>query len=259
MGCLSFSQWMISSYFGEKIVAETSDNMSESFSDHARDKAEQTINYLSDALLNPMYFYDIETIQSLLEPALKDTSTIAIKVFDTKGVVIHTGSDLVNDYGMALQMPALEEAVLRQRRAYFENDIDTLAIARPLTLNNELLGGVVLEYSLKSMQEDIQDNKTIIKEINQLSNQYSTLLIALVTVIMCLISLLLSMLMANTIIGPITQLVHHSKRIKKGQYQTPNRIQRDDELGLLAKSFNEMDASLKERSDAIEFLLTMTH
>lgn len=254
MGCLSFSQWIISSYFGEKIVEKTSDNMADSFVAHTREKAEQTINYLSDALLNPMYFYDIETIHALLEPALKDNSTLAIKVFDTKGIVIHTGSDLVNDYGMALQMPLLEKAVLDRRQAYFENNIDTLATARPLILNNELLGGVVMEYSLKSMQEDIQDNKTIIKEINQLSNRYSTLLIALVTITMCLISLFLSILMANTIIVPITQLVHHSKRIKKGLYQTPNLIQRDDELGLLAKSFNEMDSSLKQRSDAIEFL-----
>ncbi|WED24292.1 EAL domain-containing protein [Vibrio sp. JC009] len=254
MGCLSVSQFFISSYFAGEMLEKTSDSMSERFVAHAREKAEQSINYLSEALLNPMYFYDVETIHQILEPALKDSSTLEIKVFDNKGVVIHTGSELTNDYGMALKMPSLEKTVLTDRKVYVENEMDVLSIAQPLILNTELLGGVMMKYSLKAIQEDIQNNKSIITDINQLSRQYSTLLLAVITILMCLISLALSVLMANTLIAPITRLVRHSKRISKGQYLTPNNIHRNDELGQLANSFNEMDSNLKQRTDAIEFL-----
>lgn len=254
MGSLTFSQLLIYSYYGDEILVKTSDNISERFVAHARSQAEQTVSYLSEALLNPMYFYDIETIRSLIEPALRIESVIAIKVFDTTGLVIHTGKESDYDYGMPLDMPLVEEAVLGNKRAYTKAGSSELTIARPLTMNKKLLGGLVMTYSLKAVQKDIADNKSIIKNINGLSRQYSTALTAIVTIVMCLVSLFLSILIASTLINPITKLLWHSRRISKGEYQVPNNIHRNDELGELASAFDEMDTNLKERNEAIEFL-----
>ncbi|MEZ9173323.1 EAL domain-containing protein [Vibrio cyclitrophicus] len=254
MGSLSLSQWMISSYFSDEILEETATNISDSLTSHAKSQAEQTVKYLSEALFNPMFFYDIDNIQSILEPALENADVIFIKVFDVDGRVVHTGEDLVLNYGTSLDMPRVQEKVLGNDETYSEIESSALIVARPIMMNKTLLGGIVMSYSLKAVKEDIKRNSTIIGDITEESRSYSAVLSVTLTILMCLVSLLFSVLLAKTMILPINQLLEHAKRISKGIFQVSNNIQRSDELGELAQAFDTMDSSLKQRNEEIEFL-----
>ncbi|MEZ8066542.1 diguanylate cyclase domain-containing protein [Vibrio sp. FF145] len=254
MGCLSLSQWLISSYYSDEILEETATNIAENFTSQAQSQAEQTVEYLSDALFDPMYFYDIDNINSILEPAFENKDVIFIKVFDANGLIVHTGEDVVLGYGSNLDMPRVQENVLNKQEAYTEINSSALIVARPITMNKTRLGGIVMSYSLKAVKDDIEKNNTIIKDITESSRSYSAVLSITLTMFMCLVSLLFSMLLAKTMIRPINQLLQHSKRISKGIFQVPNNIQRSDELGELAQAFDSMDSSLKQRNEEVEFL-----
>jgi len=254
MGSLSLSQWLISSYFSDEILEETAINISDSFTSHAKSQAEQTVKYLSEALFNPMFFFDVDNIQSILEPALENDDVIFIKVFDVDGRVVHTGEDLVLNYGTSLDMPMVQEKVLGNDETYSEIESSTLIVARPIMVNKTLLGGIVMSYSLKAVKEDIKTNSTIIGDITKESRSYSAVLSVTLTMLMCLVSLLFSVLLAKTMIIPINQLLEHAKRISKGFFQVSNNIQRSDELGELAQAFDTMDSSLKQRNEEVEFL-----
>src|SRR6185295_16723654 len=52
---------------------------------------------------------------------------------------------------------------------------------------------------------------------------------------------------ANRIANPIHQLVVGTERVAAGDFDRPVNINRRDELGLLAKAFNQMSQGLKER------------
>lgn len=254
MGSLSMSQWFISSYFSDEILEETADNISQSFTKHAQEQAEQSIAYLSEALLNPMFFYDIETIYAILEPALANESVLFIKVFDAEGLIVHTGAEVELAYGTKLGMPMVMESVLSEQIPFTQVLPSTLVIARPLTMNKTLIGGIVMSYSLKALQEDIEKNSAIIHDINGERRHYSAVFSLILTILMCLVSLFFSVIMAKTMTRPINTLLQHSKRISKGNYQIPNNIRRSDELGELAMAFDSMDSNLKQRNDEIEFL-----
>ncbi|RJX66538.1 EAL domain-containing protein [Vibrio sinensis] len=255
LSILSISQLFIANYYAQEILTKTSNHISSKFITYAHARAEQTMSYLTEALINPLYFYDLEGVQDLLEPTLKDSSTLQIKVFDKRGLIFHSGGDhAMSEYGKALNMPAIEAAILKDKTPLVRIENETMTMAQPLLLNDELLGGLVMQYSLEKSHRDIEQNQSIVEEINQFSQQSSTTLIIIVAVIMCLISLIFSILLANALIVPITKLVGHSRRISNGEYQVSNQINRDDELGELARAFDEMDLNLKERTDAIEFL-----
>lgn len=254
MGSLSLSQWLISSYFSDEILEETAINISDSFTSHAKSQVEQTVTYLSEALFNPMFFYDIDNIHSILEPALESTDVIFIKVFDANGLIVHTGEDVVLNYGTGIDMPKVQENVLSNKETYTEINSSALIVARPIMMNKTLLGGIVMSYSLKSVKEDINRNSAIIGDITEASRSYSAILSMTLTILLCLVSLLFSVLLAKTMIRPINQLLQHAKRISEGVFQESNNIQRNDELGELAQAFDMMDVNLKQRNEEVEFL-----
>lgn len=259
LGVLSLSQWIISKYYAGEVLEKSSANLSERFVEHALRQAEQTTSYLTEALLNPMYFYDLEGVQLLLKPTLKNPSILNVQVFDNQGMIFQTGGESINNYGSPLSMPNVEKAILELNQQYIQQSNSMLTIANPLIFNNELLGGLVIQYSLEPVYIDIKRNKSIILGINELSQQSSASFIVIIAIIMCLVSLVISLLLANMWIKPISELLQHSKRISKGEYQQLNTISRRDELGELASAINEMDTSLKERTDAIEFLAYNDH
>jgi serine phosphatase RsbU (regulator of sigma subunit) len=74
--------------------------------------------------------------------------------------------------------------------------------------------------------------------------QRSVLLTALAG---CLVAVVICRIIASIIAKPIGELVAGTRRIAAGQFDTPVRINRRDELGTLADSFNDMAQGLKER------------
>lgn len=79
-------------------------------------------------------------------------------------------------------------------------------------------------------------------------------------VIMAVVSLLSMLFMAKKMIDPITQLTEATKRVGKGVYSNPLYIEREDEIGQLAQSFQLMTERLKE-NDRIrkEFISDVSH
>ncbi len=61
-----------------------------------------------------------------------------------------------------------------------------------------------------------------------------------------LLGLGLGLALARTITRPLQQLIQRIQAVTFGQYQTRLAIQREDEIGLLARSFNQMAEKLEE-------------
>ena len=68
----------------------------------------------------------------------------------------------------------------------------------------------------------------------------------------CAVGFVLCRFFTRMISKPIEDLVAGTVKIAGGQFDTPVNVRRDDELGKLANSFNEMAAGLKERDSLRE-------
>jgi adenylate cyclase len=73
-----------------------------------------------------------------------------------------------------------------------------------------------------------------------------------------LIGLAGSAWLARSITAPIGELVRASEKVAAGDLHVRLDIPREDEIGHLARSFNEMTAGLRERADMAKFVSTST-
>jgi class 3 adenylate cyclase len=62
-----------------------------------------------------------------------------------------------------------------------------------------------------------------------------------------LLAIVVSQLMSRLVAKPVEQLVEGTQRIARGEFKVPIDLRRRDELGELARSFNQMAAGLEQR------------
>ena len=71
------------------------------------------------------------------------------------------------------------------------------------------------------------------------------------TAIACVAAVIACRVIAWMIAKPVRELVEGTQRIAAGQFDSPVTVRRADELGELAKSFNEMSRGLKDREELL--------
>ena len=244
-------------YFGlnsQKVLQTSTENTTASLFEQMEKRGLIVLDYLSEALINPLYQYDLEGTYQLLKPALANEEIQSIFVFDDEGNIFHDGNKIALEFGNRLNNEAVLEAVIGQQNLYSVIDNDTLILARPIFIGGVLLGGVSMELSLTYINHDIALMAETISATNSESlNQITSTLVA-TAFLLSLAGILLSVLISRTLIKPIQALVKHAKRIGHGDYEAENQIRRHDEIGELADAFNDMGYSLKVRNEEVTFL-----
>ncbi|NOH95662.1 EAL domain-containing protein [Vibrio sp. 99-70-13A1] len=251
--CLTLSQLYIKHKYTNNILNSTSEIISEKYVLYAQEQATIIIDSLAYSLVEPMYFFDLDGVQYLIEPISNSKGIEDVIVFDAKGNIFHSGG-LNSDYGKPINRPDMKKSILTEQKEYLHIDEKSLTLAYPLSLDNKLLGGVALVLSLETVRRDITEHKNLVLDIKQNSNDLNSRILTATFVIICCVSLVLLTFLINKFVDPIKKLVTQSRHISLGEYQNHNTIKRNDELGELAVAFNEMDEKLKQRSDSIEFL-----
>lgn len=105
------------------------------------------------------------------------------------------------------------------------------------------IGNVILWYS----------EKVITDEINMIK-----ILVIFVTIIVTLFAIFLSIKGSDSIVNPIMQLTEAVKKFGRGEMNIKVRIPTKDEIGILAKAFDEMMVSVKEKLEMQKFVSTST-
>jgi signal transduction histidine kinase len=100
-----------------------------------------------------------------------------------------------------------------------------MTVTTPIKYNDEIKGATVISVSIDSIFEDIQDLK------RQL---------ILISFIAGILAVMLSFFMGNKLSKPIEKLTIASEEIRKGKLDVRVDINRKDEIGRLAESFNQM-------------------
>jgi diguanylate cyclase (GGDEF)-like protein len=140
---------------------------------------------------------------------------------------------------LASSLPAGARAALRNQAQLAEDGYET----RLLRLHSEgQTVAVLLERSLNDA-------------LAPFHRVQSTLL--LITLLGVLVSIVGSVLTARSVTRPIAALAQFSKRIGRGDYAEPIEICQNDEIGELARAFNQMQEGIAERERRITELAYM--
>jgi class 3 adenylate cyclase len=116
----------------------------------------------------------------------------------------------------------------------------------PLELDGERL---VAQYSTFNPAPGVQGVLVVASSLNEQLQPLRTLLrgIAIVTGVVAVLAVVAAGWLARHVARPVEQLVAGTQRIAQGDFTHTINIQRNDELGELARSFNEMAVGLAQR------------
>lgn len=254
VGILSGLQFYYFEHNSQKVLWQSTDNTTFSLLEQMQKRGLIVLDYLSEALVNPLYRFDLEATYRLLKPALANDEILSIYVFDEAGFIFHDGNKIAENFGSRLENSAVLRTVIEQQELYSVIGKDTLTLARPIYIGNTLLGGISIDMSLKYINQDITLMAKIISATNRESLSQLTLVMVITAIVLSAAGIGLSIMISRSLIRPIQSLVKHAKRIGHGNYDAENQINRHDEIGELAEAFNDMGYSLKVRNEEISFL-----
>ncbi len=205
---------------------------------------EATVGQLSDALANPLYYFDLDAIGSIVRNAGKEPDVAYVLVFDPQGNVIHDGSGEIVTYGQPMTDPMAEGARLAEG-AHAQWSQDTVDISEPIMIGGKRIGGVRVGYSLASMKvhEDraVQGAAEHLEALNDSHLDWMALLLGLLVVV-CVAT---AFYLQRTLVRPIRRLAEAAHAIEVGNYDGQRmESDRKDELGELIRAFGSMKESI---------------
>jgi len=211
------------------------------------------ITLLQKHLTHLLYQKNFTSMHEILFDVQSQPNVLEVAVFDTTCSIISSGKEL----------PLPENIRHLDRTHCSKRPADTIArttldhsvvVSRPIYMGEEWLGGVALTLSTDHLQRTfaltnqlfIQREKKGIKEL-----QTSLLII---TIFVILLSLLSAVYIAGRLVKPIERLKNVAKQIGRGNYDDMVKTDRNDELGDLTNSFDQMRVHLKHSTVSIERL-----
>jgi signal transduction histidine kinase/CheY-like chemotaxis protein/HPt (histidine-containing phosphotransfer) domain-containing protein len=191
-----------------------------------------------DMILLGNYMQRIGEQQDVVYGAIRTADNkLLARHIDTSNPEINTRYDLVNEDGV----PRVVDANLLER---LSQEDSIISLVFPVMYDNELIASLHIGMSTERIHGVIVD--ALIRSI--LIN----------FIIIAILGLCIYAVFRLKILIPLHQLMHSSSRVAKGDLNEKIDVTSNDELGCLAKSFNEMTDALnnsyREKDEALQIL-----
>ena len=201
--------------------------------------------FASEELVNPLYQYDMDTIHRTCAAVRKLKDVIYVYVYDPEGRIVHDGTGS-NPYLEIIFEDNISKKAVAARSLIIQTTEDTLDVAIPINIQNEIIGGVRIGLSMDGIKAE---NAKMINALERVSDDGLKQTLISVVVIAALLSacgLIFGAFLARHLSRPISFLSTITKRIGKGEYDVEIPIERSDEIGELSNSFRKMANDLRK-------------
>jgi diguanylate cyclase (GGDEF)-like protein len=229
----------------QKEVAELGrDAMHGMVEDSLRRHGEATVDQLADALANPLYYFDLDAVGSLVRSAQKEPDVSYVLVYDNQGRIIHDGTADIAVYGQTMTDPLAYEAI-NARAMHTQWSTQIVDVSEPIMIGSERIGGVRVGYSVASVRayEDKAINAARAR-LNELGARHLGW-IALLLAALAGVSVAIMVYVQRTLVRPIRQLARAAHDIEVGNYNGERMASaRQDEVGELVRAFGTMSDSI---------------
>lgn len=229
---------------GEEVLQHSRSSIRALVFGTTRAQGEGQARRLADALVNPLYYFDLDAIGRVIGHVARDPAVQYVIVYSPTGEVIHDGSRDIATFGQEMDDRFAAEAVASET-VRVQGGGDMVDVSVPIRLGGKRLGGVRIGYSLQSAEEAANRATAEMREqLQAVGRSHLQGLIILVLALMALGTLLV-MLVQRTLVQPVRQLADAAREIEAGNYgaEVP-ASRRNDELGDLMRAFRRMGESI---------------
>lgn len=237
-----------------RLIASASDGLYEEIISLTKERGHTMATFLAQNLATPLYNYDERTIMEMLTPVRKSPAIGYVYVFDSNGRVIHDGRadvpNMTKEFTDEIGINAVKSDELITQ--YGDNVLD---IAIPiLHTDGTRLGGVRLGLKLKNLKIRIQNIQFQLNSARVGQIQTNFFIILIVLILLFPLGYWVAMRMTADLSGSLSTLTQLTGSVASGNLDVHVDIDRSDELGDLAKSFERMVQSLKDTTVSRQYV-----
>ncbi len=228
--------------------------LSEYAEQHTLQTMEFTANQLAESLTQPIYDGDFADIEALIRAALTNSMVNAIEVAGPDRIIRHTDKDLLDDSGRALMLSDDDWISLRNGETRITTSDSAINATAPVLRDGSLLGIVHLQANDADLLSPFRLAES---EIRDTANQrvfFYSLVALSVALGLLLVTLIAADMLSRYLSQPILKLREHALSIGRGQLDGMQRVDRDDEIGDLAKAIYNMADDLEMQNQSVKFL-----
>ncbi|MCB1758517.1 MAG: EAL domain-containing protein [Gammaproteobacteria bacterium] len=222
-----------------------------------RERGEAVADFLSRALVNPLYELDMRAMLELLRDIKALPGVERVVVFGTDGRILHDGLEMLPGYGEVAIDEAQSERLRSQQQALIERSDGDLYVTRAIHIGDDYLGGLRLQLSLRVAEQKIAVMEDEFGQLAEGGLRDTMMLTLLLTLILVVLVLLLAFFIAGRLARPLVKLAEKATHAGQGDYRALQRSGREDEIGTLEQAFNRMLNSLEETTVSRRFVETV--
>ena len=227
-----------------ELLQASSSVVSQVFDDSVREQGTSLATSLADALVNPLYFSDLDAIGALVRSTASQKSVSYVLVHDAEGRLIHDGSVEVAGYGQQMQDPLAQGAINAEQLRMQESPM-VLEVDLPLRIGEQRIGGLRLGMDLAPVRAQEAGAKAALEQRMGLANRRQLAWVILMMVALVGLACLVALYVQRTLVQPVRWLGATARRIEAGDYQVEQQdTRRGDEIGELLRTFGRMGQSI---------------
>lgn len=207
---------------------------------------------LSHNIVAPFLAIDMVSLYDLMVPVYRSTDVQSVFFFDVDGRILHDGTREIATYEQDIrtQFSAIEPETGQSEEIVMDTSI---VVVRPVRSERELLGGVVIELGTGAADEGLARLDHQLSSLTTQSVRNSLVELGVIGLFLVICLSFAAMLVGRRLAEPVMRLSSLAERLGGGDYDARVGFERDDEIGDLAKSFDQMRRSLKQQNQRIEF------
>lgn len=228
----------------------------QAYDEEARRQHMQTAVALAETLSHnvvaPFLAMDMVSLYDLMVPVNRSTSVRQVFFFGNDGRILHDGTREIATYDEDIRSfysdidPGSDSSV--------EVELDSsIMVVRPVRSELELLGGIVVELGTEAAAEGLARLGRELDTVTNSSVRDSILELGVIGLFLVVCLSFGAMLVGRQLAEPVMRLGQMAERLGRGDYNARVGFKRNDEIGDLASSFDQMRRNLKRQNQRIEF------
>lgn len=235
----------------DDIRVASSQAMEESLLAQLRNRGISITNLLAENLVNPVFSFDMQAIEELLRGALEEEDIDYVFVLDSEGRVLHDGDPLIPSFGV-VQEGEIAQAAALEGELLIQQSGNLLDISADINSGRNFLGRVRVGLSTSMIDIDIGEMATQLSDISSAGIDQTSIFVQAMSIALVIIGLVVSILVSRQFLKPVRNLTQGAQEIAENNLSFRADEDGNDELALLAKSFNHMAGQVQETRESLE-------
>lgn len=207
-------------------------------------RAQALAQMLGDAIVNPLYYFDLVQIGEAAQSALRQPEIAYVLVYDNEGRILHDASPDIARFGQRMG-DAMATAVMVSSAPLVQMDERVIDASVPINLGGERIGGVRVGISRQAQTTFEAEVFSAVREGVGEWRGRMRMLIGLILLALMLPIALAAVLVSRGLVRPVQRLALAARQMEQGNYAVDLvASKRGDEIGDLEDAFVRMGHSV---------------